>query len=1218
MVLKIWLTNYGPDLRTSLDAIVRDTPLEVDASPSSHLMECLHLSNLVLVGGRLPEALVEAGFWKLPKLQMVVTTMSARLTPPSPWQVDGCSVQHVDMGGVTDGVHKLMIHTKTKQGWETIKNWEMENGPPQDLRWVMKSGVAGTPAPLPQFIPLVKNASTVKYVQNNVVHSSGLYPMAVAGTKVYTEYGGNCWVIRPPSTAELLLMLDVPETLFKNLTPEESARLLQTAHVPGKVMQGVVECIATKVQSKSKEQDTGKRPLSAEREGVRPNKRPKFHLSADASLTHSIAYRRKVVEDDSWLGHASTAKRASRILSLSVVNEMDEESGEDEADHNIKATKSDGAKVRVELWDAFLIQGLHPGVQGRDIIAAAVVLRAWLLQVWRRTVFRLYVRWKATVGTLSVQDKQAAVHAARDCIRRCGDATWWNWDGGSRPFFWRWPVEYQNVVRDGHPAWFTASVVPWRRQQRAPDPDRFHMIKDKLVTIRRKGYVSPGKVASLMSFFEVPKGDDDVRMVYDGSASGLNEVLWAPWFPLPTVDCLLRAVEPGFHMADNDVAEMFHNFVLHGELQQYCGLDFTLYFQEELTNSRSIGRRLWERWSRLAMGLRNSPYTAVQGMLVAEEVILGNASDNSNVFRWSSVRLNLPGQLEYDPSKSWVCKIRNDGVVAADVFTYVDDIRCSAPTQAEAWRASQRTSSTLGFLGLQDAARKRRDPGEETGAWTGSVVWTSNGRVSAMTTQEKWIKTRTILQWISDATKNSKGIELKTLQSHRGFLVYVGRTYGSMVPYLKGIHATIDSWRPGRNQDGWKHRKSGKRKRSCSVENEIKQESDDLDSMAWEPKFGMAQTDSVAPLYVQPVPRLAGDLACLLELTNTSDPPRRHIRMKTTGKVLYGFGDASKLGFGTTIELPDKQMFWRYGQWRLDEEQEMNAADTGVSLIEERSSNYRELRNLVEAIKHAFDKGWLDDRELLMFTDNSTAEAAYFKGTSSSELLFNLVLRLRKIEMSGRCTLHLVHVAGTRMIWQGTDGLSRGDSNAGVMAGESMISFVPLHLGAEERSVLLIPWLLSWSNEAFGVADPLVVLLTPDDWPKAHVHDGIYIWMPPPAVADVAAEYMAKTIHKRPHFTHIFVCPRLMTARWMRLILKACDLVLTIPIGVEVWGVEQHEPLIIAIVFPLSRDKPWRHRNTPHCIHIRQVLQALFKSDFGATGPLLRECIQRARAMASV
>jgi hypothetical protein len=1062
MVYKIWLTNYIPELRTSVDAIVRDTPLEVGNLPSTHLMECLDQSDLLLVGGRLPEPLAEAGIWKLPRLQMVVTTSLARLTPPLPWQVEACTLRHSSMGGVTNGVHQLMVHAKSNQGWGAIKNWDIDVGAPQDLRWVLKSGIEGTPVRLPKSKDSREPSAMVRYWKSNVVHSSGLYPISEVGTKVVTEFGGNRWVVRLPSTAELLLMMDVPEKLIKNLPPDESAILLHTMHVPGKVLQGLVKSAVSTLRRKSSDQDRSKRVLVVTKDADRPTKKLKSQCATVMQPCQTKESRR-VMEEDTWQGMETVRMQVPRTRALSVVKETDAESGDDEADHNIKATKSDDAKVRVELWDVFLRQGLHPVVQGREIADALMVLRAWLLRVWRRTVFQSYVRWKSTTGTLSPGEATASIQAARDCMQRCGDATWWSWDGGSRPFFWRWPLDYQTVVRDGHPAWFTAPVVPWRRKQRAPAPDRFAMIKDKLDTIRRKAYVTPGKVASLMSFFEVPKGDDDVRMVYDGSASGLNEVLWAPWFPLPTVDCLLRAVEPGFYMADNDVAEMFHNFVLHEELQQYCGLDFTLYFSEELKNNRSTARHLWERWSRLAMGLRNSPYTAVQGMLIAEEVILGNARDSRNVFHWSSLRLNLPGQEGYDPCKAWVCKVRSDGVSAADVFTYVDDIRCSAPTQAEAWRASQRTSSTLGFLGLQDAARKRRDPGEETGAWTGSVVWTSNGRVSAMTTQEKWAKTKQIIHWISEATTNTQGIELKTLQSHRGFLVYVGRTYGSMVPYLKGIHATIDSWRPGRNRDGWKRPKCGKRKREPMDDTGgIMREPEDPDDLLWEPKFGMDHTPSVEPVYVRAVPRLAGDIACLLELTNAPSPPRRHVRMRSTGKVLYGFGDASKLGFGTTIELPDKRMFWRYGQWKLDEEQQLNAPPDGTSMVEERSSNYRELRNLVEAIEHAFDKGWLDDRELFMFTDNSTAEAAYFKGTSSSELLFNLVLRLRKIEMSGRCILHLVHVAGTRMIWQGTDGLSRGDSNAGVMAGESMISFVPLHLGVAERSSLVVHWLLSW------------------------------------------------------------------------------------------------------------------------------------------------------------
>ena len=41
-------------------------------------------------------------------------------------------------------------------------------------------------------------------------------------------------------------------------------------------------------------------------------------------------------------------------------------------------------------------------------------------------------------------------------------------------------------------------------------------------------------VESIMYMLDVVKGDD-ICMVYDGSKSGLNDSLWAPWFALPTI-----------------------------------------------------------------------------------------------------------------------------------------------------------------------------------------------------------------------------------------------------------------------------------------------------------------------------------------------------------------------------------------------------------------------------------------------------------------------------------------------------------------------------------------------------------------------------------------------------------------------------------------------------------------------------------------------------------
>jgi len=64
-------------------------------------------------------------------------------------------------------------------------------------------------------------------------------------------------------------------------------------------------------------------------------------------------------------------------------------------------------------------------------------------------------------------------------------------------------------------------------------------VKAKVLKVCAKGYISDGQVNSPTGYFRVPKGLDDIRMVYDGMRSGLNTALWAPNFGLPTVDTFL-------------------------------------------------------------------------------------------------------------------------------------------------------------------------------------------------------------------------------------------------------------------------------------------------------------------------------------------------------------------------------------------------------------------------------------------------------------------------------------------------------------------------------------------------------------------------------------------------------------------------------------------------------------------------------------------------------
>ena len=411
---------------------------------------------------------------------------------------------------------------------------------------------------------------------------------------------------------------------------------------------------------------------------------------------------------------------------------------------------------------------------------------------------------------------------------------------------------------------------------------------DKISKVRKRRYVEPGEVFSLTSFFAVPKGVEDIRMVYDGTKSGLNDNIWVPRFPLPTINTHLRAVDGDTYMSDMDIGEMFLNFVLHESMQALCGVDLTEYFGEKDEANKPI--RLWERWTRAAMGLKSSPYQAVQAMLVAKEVIRGDRHAQDNAFRWDRVRMNLPGSTKYDPSLPWVSKIRvTDGKMAADLFIYVDDARLTAPSKEECWKATRQAASTANSLGIQEAARKKRWGSKNPGAWAGSIVETTEEGVYVTVSQEKWDKCRRYIGEIVGELKQSRDdtLEFKPLERKRGFLIYVTGTFPSMVLYLKGIHQTLDTWRPNQREDGWK-----------LTPREILQRLRAEDGVSGETQEGPEQP----PARVAAAPRLMSDLRGLAELTSSLTPPRRLVRSGIALQVFYGFGDASGVGHASNFQ----------------------------------------------------------------------------------------------------------------------------------------------------------------------------------------------------------------------------------------------------------------------------------------------------------------------------
>jgi hypothetical protein len=335
-----------------------------------------------------------------------------------------------------------------------------------------------------------------------------------------------------------------------------------------------------------------------------------------------------------------------------------------------------------------------------------------------------------------------------------------------------------------------------------------------------------------------------------------------------------------------------------------------------------------------------------------------------------------------------------------------------------------------------------------------------------------------------------------------------------------------------------------------------------------------------APEFVSAVPRLYDDLDCLEQLFQPEHPP---IRI-----------------------------------WGSDSES--------------MTSNYRELLNLVMALEHGIASGSLLHSEVFVFTDNSTAEGCFYKGNSPSRTLCSLILQLCMLEMSGQIRLHITHVAGTSMIHQGTDGLSRGNYSSGFMAGESMLTFVTLHLGALDRSPSLLPWLQTWIPSVTPIRP-----LTPEEWftrghgtlggqydPGGQWHptpteEQWFLWAPDPAAAGAAVEELALSRLKRPHNLHVFTCLHLFTHHWRKQLFKVADLVIELPPSPRTeWSADMHEPLLLGLTLPLLSSPPWSLRNANRVLELGREVRRLWDVPGQDVGRILCKLCQLAPSLASL
>ena len=467
-----------------------------------------------------------------------------------------------------------------------------------------------------------------------------------------------------------------------------------------------------------------------------------------------------------------------------------------------KAVKSDDAEVEQYPWNQRILLALPAGS-----LVAIRRFELFALQVWFRRLVRSFVSYLSTEygpqwrvdaarydrglrsggssgasfrgkkrtrlgefpetheeggsrSSMTLMALSQDVKCGFRILRQVSASSWWEWTGGSSLFFWRWNGRDQiRMARDGIPIYVSAPLPKQRRQKSSRlDPGQKKLVAGKIDAMMKRDYLEPGHVSNTVHFFAVPKGDSDIRVVFDGTSSGLNETLWSPNFFLPSAKSASMCLSFDTWMADMDFGEFFHNFFMDPRIRPFSGVNLgslgsLVPGQDQSDRGVGSPRSTVLRWTRLFMGMRPSPYLAIRQYYWGEEFARGNPERAENPMGYDRVRLNLPGMEAYDPKLPKVMKWRDDpkhisgGHLAGDVVTFVDDVRVTGYSKSNCWDVYHQFASRVQYLGMQNAPRKFRAPSQsDASAWTGTIFKVGSDHITKSVSQEKWEKGREMIE----------------------------------------------------------------------------------------------------------------------------------------------------------------------------------------------------------------------------------------------------------------------------------------------------------------------------------------------------------------------------------------------------------------------------------------------------------------------------------------
>ena len=292
-------------------------------------------------------------------------------------------------------------------------------------------------------------------------------------------------------------------------------------------------------------------------------------------------------------------------------------------------------------------------------------------------------------------------------------------------------------------------------------------------------------------------------------------------------------------------------------------------------------------------------------------------------------------------------------------------------------------------------------------------------------------------------------------------------------------------------------------------------------------------------------------------------------RTATSGSLSVTFGDGSGTGTGGTLEAlcHDSDSLPELEPW-------MGVWAPHVHVFD---SNWKEARTLLWTLERLYKSPNRDRVRgviLFYFTDNLVTYFVVQNGSSASPELHHLVRALKRMEILLGCRVEVIHVPGTLMIVQGTDGLSRGLAMAqtrhpisSLTIASSVLDAVPftLSLGHWLLCQAGLPWWYSYNH--FG---------TSTRWAFDSIFGQLSIWTPSPETARQALRsFLDIWVEGATTTSAIFVIPRVMQRDWGFLSKHVHEISLVYPQDLpDSCSFVSHVPFVVLHVPPYVRSLP--------------------------------------------